>query len=182
MVYLAIARLLSLLVDLATLHWRSDRAKDLEILLLRHQLAILQRAQAGPPRLTRWDRLTLAVLATKFTRLKAGMQARLAACLLIVRPETVLRWHRDLVRRKWTFCRQRKPGRPHIAPELEELVVRLAKENPRWGYGRLQGELAKLGHRVGRSTIRDVLKRHCLPPAPQRSRHSTTWRAFLRHF
>jgi transposase InsO family protein len=94
-------------------------------------------------------------------------------------PETVLRWHRELVRRKWTFRPPPAAGRPRIAVELEALIIRLAKENPRWGYGKIEGELRKLGYRVGRSTIRDVLKRQQLPGAPLRAQQSSTWRAFL---
>jgi putative transposase len=99
--------------------------------------------------------------------------------VLLVRPETVLKWHRDLVRWKWTYRRRRTGGRPRIAAEVEALLLRLAAENPRWGYGRLQGELAKLGHALGRSTIRDILKRRHVPSAPQRGQHPTTWRQFL---
>jgi transposase InsO family protein len=91
----------------------------------------------------------------------------------------MLRWHRELVRRKWTFRHQPAVGRPRIAAELEALIVRLAKENPRWGYGKMEGELLKLGYRVGRSTIRDVLKRQHIPASPMRTKQSSTWRAFL---
>ena len=96
-------------------------------------------------------------------------------------PETVLRWHRELVRRKWTFRRRRAPGRPPIPAELEALVLRLARENLTWGYRRIAGELAKLGHRVGRSTIAALLRRHLIPPAPTRDR-GTSWRTSYRHY
>ena len=85
-----------------------------------------------------------------------------------------------MVRRKWTCRRTREGGRPAITAEVEALLLRLARENPRWGYGRLQGELLKLGHPLGRSTVRDVLRRHGVPPAPTRRRQPSTWRAFLR--
>jgi putative transposase len=122
-----------------------------------------------------------------------------------IHPATVLRWHRELVRRKWTFRRQRTPGRPPVSVELgelilrlacenptwdsrrtgerrrERLILRLACENPTWGYRRIAGELAKLGSRVGRSTIAAVLKRHRMPPAPSRDRGST-WRLSYRHY
>jgi hypothetical protein len=100
---------------------------------------------------------------------------------VLVQPETVLRWHRDLVRRKWTFRRPRGAGRPPIAADLEALILRLADENPRWGYSRIHGELGKLGHAISRSAVRDVLKRRCVPPAPERLRRGEGWRAFLRH-
>jgi putative transposase len=99
--------------------------------------------------------------------------------VLLVRPETILKWHRELVRRKWTYRRQPARGRPPIDAELEAMLLRLARENPRWGYGRLQGELRKLGHALGRSTIRDVLKRRGMPPAPRRGPRATTWPQFL---
>lgn len=92
----------------------------------------------------------------------------------------VLRWHRELARRKWTFQHRPAAGRPRIAANLEALIVRLARENPRWGYGKIEGELCKLGYRIGRSTIRDVLKRQHIPAAPLRTQQSSTWRAFLR--
>jgi len=95
------------------------------------------------------------------------------------KPETVLRWHRDLVRRKWTFRRLPQTGRPPTGPDLADLILRLAQENPRWGYSRSHGELAKLGFTVGRSTIRDILKRRHVPPAPERERQGSTWRQFL---
>ncbi len=101
--------------------------------------------------------------------------------MLIFSPDTVLRWHRELLRRKWTFAREASVGRPKINLEREALVLRLASENPRCGYNRIEGELIKLGYRIDRSTIRNLLKRHHLLPASKR-RPKSTWRAFLRHY
>ena len=145
MVFFVLATLLSWCIDLGTLRFQSDRDKELEILLLRRQLAILQRTQPRPPRLSRWEKLGLAVLVSKLRSLPTATRSRVRESLQLFTPATVLRWHRELVRRKWTFRRQRAPGRPPISAELEQLILRLARENPRWGYRRIAGELAKLG-------------------------------------
>ena len=100
--------------------------------------------------------------------------------MMIFKPDTVLRWHREMVRRKWTFRRKANPGRPKISSELEALIVCLAKENPRWGYDKIQGELLKLGHRLGSTSVRNILKRHRVNPISQRSTGS--WRSFLGHY
>ena len=100
--------------------------------------------------------------------------------MLIFRPDTVLRWHRLLVHRKWIFRRKGNPGRPKIPPELEALIVRLAKENQRWGYEKIQGELLKIGSRLSVSSVRNTLKRHGVTPVSQRSTGS--WRTFLGHY
>ena len=179
MVWATLAHLTGFVVDLIVGTRRVEHAKDLEIALLRHQLRLLQRRSRRPPRLSPWEKLTLVVLATRLGRLTTSPRATLARAVLLVQPETVLRWHRELVRRKWTYRRERAGGRPPIAAEVEALLLRLARENPRWGYGRLQGALAKLGHTLGRSTIRDVLKRRRVPPAPRPSRGASTWCQFL---
>jgi putative transposase len=100
------------------------------------------------------------------------------AASFLVSPQTVLGWHRDLVRRKWTYGRTGRPGRPPIDPEVTALIVRMARENPRWGCVRIRGELAKLGIKVGATTIRSILRRHGLGPAPRRT--GPTWSQFLR--
>ena len=179
MAWTVLMHLVGLVVDLVVGARRTEEAKDLEIALLRHQLRLLLRRSPHPPRLSRWEKLTLAVLAARLGRLVAGSRRGLSRAVLLVRPETVLKWHRELVRRKWTYRRRNAGGRPPLAAAVEALLLRLAAENPRWGYGRLQGELAKLGHPLGRSTIRDALKRRHVPPAPLRSRRASTWREFL---
>jgi putative transposase len=147
---------------------RSDFAKDAELLVLRHQLAVLRRQQSRPT-LRAADRAFLAALARILpARRRHG---------LIVTPATLLRWHRQLVRRKWTQP-QRRPGRPPVERRARELALRLARENPRWGYPRIAGELLKLGVRVSASTVRRILIGEGLTPAPRRT--GPSWRAFLR--
>ena len=182
MLFFVLAQAFSLLLDLISLRCRPDRTKDVEILLLRQQLRILQRKQPRAPHITRWEKLALVVLAGKLTVMTNAPRARLAQVVLLFKPDTLLKWHRELARRKWTFTKQVPLGRPPISPDLEALILRLAKENPAWGYGKLEGELGKLGYDVGRSTIRDVLKRNRVPPAPERSRRGSTWRTFLEHY
>ena len=146
---------------------RSAAAKDAEILILRHEVSVLRR-QNPRPRLDWADRAVLAALARLLP--KALRMGRL------VTPDTLLRWHRRLVRWRWT-CPQHG-GRPPIDAKLAALAGQMAREVPGRGYKRIQGELLGLGYRVGASTVRRILKRLGIPPAPQRNR--TTWRQFLR--
>jgi putative transposase len=176
--WFALAHFLAFFVDLAIRTRRGDRDKDLQILVLRHQVRLLQRQRPRPPRLTRGEKLTLAILAAALARLTAGPRHHLDQYLLLVKPDTVLKWHRELIRRKWTHRRRNLGGRPTIPAEAEALVLRLARENPRWGHRRIQGELGKLGHTVSASAVRAALRRHRVPPAPQR-RRATSWRAFI---
>ena len=163
--YLAVLRVFSWLVLLA----RSDRAKDAEILILRHQVAVLQR-QVTAPRLSWADRAVLAALAQLLPR------SHLRQLRLIISPRTLLRWHADLVRRRWAYPR-RTPGRPRTAQVIRALVLEMARDNPGWGYRRIHGELTGLGHKVAPSTIWKILKDAGIDPAPRRS--GQTWRAFL---
>lgn len=148
---------------------RSDRAKDAEILILRHQVTVLQR-QVKVPRLSWTDRAVLAALA----RLLPGRHLR--QLRLIVSPRTLLRWHASLVRRKWTYPR-RAPGRPRTASAIRELVLEMARDNPSWGYRRIHGELAGLGRKVAPSTVWQILKDAGIDSAPTWCGQS--WRAFL---
>jgi putative transposase len=163
--YLVVLRVFGWLALLA----RSDRAKDTEILILRHQVAVLQR-QVKTPRLSWADRAVLAALARLLPRGQLG-QLR-----LIVSPRTLLHWHAHLVRRHWTYPR-RAPGRPGTAKPVRVLVLEMARDNPGWGYRRIHGELAGLGYKLAPSTVWQILKDAGIDPAPRRS--GQTWRAFL---
>ena len=148
---------------------RSDRAKDTEILILRHQVAVLQR-QVKTPRLSWADRAVMAALARLLPR------GQLGQLHLIISPRTLLRWHAHLVRRHWTY-RRRAPGRPRTAKPVRVLVLEMARDNPGWGYRRIHGELAGLGYKLAPSTVWQILKDAGIDPAPRRS--GQTWRAFL---
>ena len=148
---------------------RRQDEKDIELLVLRHQVKVLQR-QVKRPRLNRLDRVLFAAASRAMPRSSWSS--------FVVRPETLLRWHRELVRKKWTFRKKGQLGRPPIDPNVRDLVVRLGRENPRWGYQRIRGELLKLGIRVSATTVRTILLRHGMNPAPRRA--GPTWAEFLR--
>jgi putative transposase len=169
MPFLALHVVLSFL--LAHALTRSDHDRALELVLLRQQVRLYER-KTRQPRPSRCEKVLLASLA-------ARLPDRSRVCLVFT-PATLLRWHREIVKRKWTFDNRPRRGRPPVSAACIELIVRLAREDPRWGYGKLQGELLKLGHRVSRSAIKRLLREHRLPPAPERG-HST-WRAFLSHY
>jgi transposase len=158
-----LGRVLSWLVLLA----RSDATKDAEILVLRHEVAVLRRNNQRPT-LTWADRAFLSA----FARLLPTQLRRLR----LVSPRTLLRWHAQLVARRWTYPR-RTPGRPAVTQIVRNLVLRMARENPTWGYRRIQGELVGLGHQIAASTVWKILRTAGIDPAPQRS--GPTWRQFL---
>lgn len=165
----AVFRLLyRFLAALARLAVRSGRSKDIEIIVLRHQIAVLRR-QVERPAINNDDRTLLGAIAAALPRpLRQGW---------IVTPETLLRWHRKRIARHWTPSK-RGAGRPPIVAELRKLIVRLASENPTWGYRRIHGELARLGHKLASSTVWKVLTDNGIDPAPNRS--DVTWTEFLR--
>jgi putative transposase len=162
--YLIFRQVLGLILLLG----RSSSTKDVELLVLRHEVAVLRRTNPKP-----WlDWADRALFAALIQRLPRALRSH-----RLVTPGTILRWHCHLLRRRWTY--PNRPGRPAIDEVLAALVVRIARENPSWGYRRIQGELLKVGHRVGASTIRRILQRHRIPPAPVRHT-DTSWRQFLR--
>jgi putative transposase len=156
------------LLGLAVLRCRSDAANEVEILVLRHELAVLRR-QVSRPSCQPADRMFLAALVRLLPRERWGS--------VFVRPETIRRWHRSLLARRWTYP-HRRPGRPATDSGVHALIVRLARENPDWGYRRIQGELARLGVGIAASTVWSILQKAGIDPAPRRS--SETWRKFLR--
>ena len=163
LLYLSFCQLLGWLVLLT----RRSATKNVELLVLRHEVAVLRR-QVARPRMDWADRAVLAGLSRLLPRsVWRG---------LFVQPATLLRWHRDLVRRRWSYPHRR--GRPSVAAEIRALVLRLARENPTWGYRRIHGELCRLGYKIGASTVWAILQRAGVDPAPKRS--AVSWRQFLR--
>src|SRR5664280_2607684 len=148
---------------------RRQDQNDIELLVLRHQVKVLQR-QVTRPRVNRLDRVLLAAASRAMPRSSWSS--------FVVRPETLLRWHRELVRKKWTFRKKGQLGRPPIDADRRALIVRLGRENPRWGYQRIRGELLKLEIRISATTVRTILLRAGLNPAPRRG--GPTWTEFLR--
>ena len=168
LVYLTVGRMFGWL----RLSRRSESWKSAEILLLRHQLVVLQRQVGSRPKITWADRAFIAlVLNVIGKRHRGGLR-------LIVTPQTVLRWHHDIVRRRWAAkSRHKHPGRPRAHRNITASVLRIAKENPAWGYRRIHGELAGLGIQVAASTVWEILTRAGIPPAPRRA--GPTWAQFL---
>jgi len=152
---------------------RKEAWKTAEILILRHQLAVLQRRQPGRPNVTWADRALLAVL------LSVIPNARRQGLRLLVTPDTILRWHRDIIHRRWAARSMRgKTGRPATRRNIRALVLRLARENPGWGYRRIHGELVGLGVKVAASTVWEILKKAGINPAPRQT--GPPWSQFMR--
>jgi putative transposase len=164
-VYLLARCLLSCLM----MRGRCDVSKDAELLVLRHENAVLRR-QIGRVRYQPGDRLWLAALSRLIPRHRWDE-------VFAVTPATLLAWHRRLVARKWDYTSRRRPGRPPTATAIRKLVVRIATENPAWGHRRVQGELVKLGHRIAASTVWQLLHDAGINPAPRRT--GPTWKQFL---
>jgi putative transposase len=182
MLWCLIAQIVTLILDVLSLHLVTDPDKDLELLVLRQQIRVLERRVGKPVHPLRVEKLLLALSAMQLKDLARAGRQGFRNSLLLFKPATVLKWHRELVRGKWTFQRRSKVGRPRLDAELEALIVRLAHENPGLGYEKLQGELEKLGYEVGISTVRDVCKRQHILPAPERDRTGSNWRTFLNHY
>ena len=147
---------------------RSDLSKNAELLVLRHENQVLRRQLAGR---LRWDhagRVRLAALSRLVSRCRWPQ-------VFPVTPATILRWHRDLVARKWDYASRRRPGRPSTGTSVKTLIIRMARENPAWGHRRIQGELARLGHAIAASTVWEVLHAAGIGPALRRA--GPTWRA-----
>jgi transposase len=152
---------------------REETWKTAEILILRHQLAVLQRRQTRRPKLNWADRALLATL------LGVLPKARRQELRLLVTPDTILRWHRDIIRRRWAARSMRgRTGRPATRRNIQALVRRLARENPDWGYRRIHGEMAGLGVKVSASTVWEILKASGIDPG--RRQTGLTWSQFLR--
>jgi putative transposase len=163
--YLLARCLLDCLMVLA----RREASKDAELLVLRHENAVLRR-QISRVRYQPGDRLWLAALSRLIPRRRWGE-------VFTVTPATLLAWHRRLVTRKWNYTNRRRPGRPSTAGAIRKLVIRMATDNPAWGYRRVQGELVRLGHRIAASTVWQILHAAGIDPAPRRS--GPTWKQFL---
>jgi putative transposase len=156
------------LLVMAVAGWWADQ-RQASVAYLIEENRMLRVHLRGRIRLTDDERRRLAVHGHRLGRRRLGQVAT------IVTPDTILRWHRQLIARKWTYAT--RPGRRGVLTEIRRLVIRMAEENPSWGYTRIQGALKNVGHRVGRSTIARILKAHGLPPVPERP---TSWQTFLR--
>ena len=156
------------LLQLVRLSWGEQEDLAIEVVMLRHEVSVLRR-QVARPALRPPDRAVLAGLSRMLSSVRRGR--------FFVQPETLLRWHRDLVRRRWTYP-HRRSGRPALPVGTVHLVLRLATENPTWGYRRIHGELATMGVRLAPSSVWAILRRHGIEPTPRRS--GPTWAEFLR--
>lgn len=171
MIVLLVYQLTRRLLSVPAVLLRRDTAKDAELLVLLHENAVLRRQIAGRVRYEPADRVWFAALSTLLPR--PGWRE-----IFPVQPATILAWHRRFIAWKWDYSRRRRPtGRPPTSSAIKKLVLRLAQENPRWGYRRIQGELVGLGHRIGASTVWEILNSAGVDPAPRRA--GPTWKQFL---
>lgn len=180
MVWFIIGHLFSTLLAWIRISRLSGADKELELLLLRQQVVMLERRLNKPVRPTRIKKLTLAVVAAKLKGITKRPAAGLRDNLRLFQPETVLKWHRELVRRKWTYATVKVDGRPRTDQAIQVLVVRLARENSDWGYGKIVGELGKLGYVVSEPTVANILAREGISPAPERQ-GSVSCRQLMAH-
>lgn len=181
MLWFFIGHIFSILLSLIRISRLSENEKDLEIIILRHQPDVMVRKQRKPFRPNRADKATLALLTARLKKNTQRTIRQLGDVIRIVRPETVIRWHRELVRRKWSQPSQNQVGRPRIEQETESLIVRLAKEGLRWGYYRIEGELKKLGFAASMTTVRNVPDRNGILPALVRY-GSIGWKTMMNHY
>ena len=181
MIWSTVAHIFSILLELFQIGHMSDMDKDLEILVLRYQLGIADRKLNQTIKPNRTEKLTLAILVNRLKSASNRSTNELRSSLRLFSPRTIFRWHNELVKRKWTYDQKNKGGRPKLSQDIQELVVRLAKENPQWGYGKIEGELLKLGVKVSQTTIRNILNRHGIVPAPVRA-GSLGWRHLMNHY
>jgi len=180
MIWFMVLQVISTLVELVRLGRKSESEKDLEILLLRRQLTIFERKQNQPVRLSRSEKVTLVALSTKLKTQTGRTIKAMGEVIRIVKPATLFCWHNQLVRWKWTYRNQNRGRRPRTDQEIEQLVVRLAREND-WGFERIEGELLKLGYTISHETVGNILRRHGIPPAPERD-SSPSWRHLMTHY
>src|SRR5215216_5145978 len=159
MIWFLLMQVVSTLLNWVQLRRHSDQEKDLHILLLRHPLAIAERKFRQSVRISRPEKLILVLLAARLRAVTGCPVKQLEGVIRLFQPETVFKWHRELVRRKWTSLPKARGGRPRTKPEIERLVVRLARENSDWGNGKIQGELVKLGSLIDEQTVANILKR-----------------------
>ena len=180
MAWFILSQIFSTLLTLFRLGRTSEADKDLEILILRQQLGILQRHLDKPIKPNRAEKLTLAVLAANLKKQTHRPVKQFRSLIRIFQPETVFGWHRALVKRKWTHPRKSKVGRPPTKDKVKALVVRLAQENY-WGYGKIKGELLKLGVKLSLTTIGNILRAKGILPAPVRA-GSIGWKTLMSHY
>lgn len=180
MCWFLISQIFSIILTWLRLGRMTNADKDMEILILRQQLSILKRKQDKPVKPSRAEKMTLAVLTATLKEQTKKPNKQFKHFIRLFQPETVFNWHRQLVRRKWTYKQKSNVGRPPTKQEIKRLIVQLALEND-WGYDKIEGELIKLGIVVSPTTIRNVLKENGIKPAPVRA-GSIGWKTLMCHY